>query len=33
VIEGTTVGAIAISGVTKEIDGEIAQAAVDAVLS
>ena len=33
VVEGTTVGAIAISGVTKEIDGEIAQAAVDAILT
>jgi glc operon protein GlcG len=29
--DGHTVGAIAISGVTKEIDGEIAQAAVDAL--
>jgi uncharacterized protein GlcG (DUF336 family) len=30
-LDGQTLGAIAISGVTKEIDGEIAQAAVDAV--
>jgi uncharacterized protein GlcG (DUF336 family) len=30
-IDGETVGAIAVSGVTKEIDGEIAQAAADAV--
>ena len=30
-VDGETVGAIAVSGVTKEIDGEIAQAAVDAV--
>ena len=29
-IDGVTVGAIAVSGVTKEIDGEIAQAAADA---
>jgi uncharacterized protein GlcG (DUF336 family) len=28
---GVTLGAIAVSGVTKEIDGEIAQAAADAV--
>jgi glc operon protein GlcG len=31
-VGGQTLGAIAISGVTKEIDGEIAQAAVDAVV-
>jgi uncharacterized protein GlcG (DUF336 family) len=31
VVDGHTIGAIAVSGVTKEIDGEIAQAAVDAV--
>ena len=31
IIDGYTLGAIAVSGVTKEIDGEIAQAAVDAV--
>ena len=30
-VDGQTLGAIAVSGVTKEIDGEIAQAAVDAV--
>jgi uncharacterized protein GlcG (DUF336 family) len=30
-VDGVTVGAIAVSGVTKEIDGEIAQAAADAV--
>jgi len=30
-IDGVTLGAIAVSGVTKEIDGEIAQAAADAV--
>jgi glc operon protein GlcG len=30
-VDGHTLGAIAVSGVTKEIDGEIAQAAVDAV--
>ena len=29
--DGVTLGAIAVSGVTKEIDGEIAQAAADAV--
>jgi uncharacterized protein GlcG (DUF336 family) len=29
-VDGVTVGAIAVSGVTKEIDGEIAQAAADA---
>jgi len=29
--DGITLGAIAVSGVTKEIDGEIAQAAADAV--
>jgi glc operon protein GlcG len=31
IVDGWTVGAIAVSGVTKEIDGEIAQAAADAV--
>jgi glc operon protein GlcG len=31
IVDGHTLGAIAVSGVTKEIDGEIAQAAVDAV--
>jgi uncharacterized protein GlcG (DUF336 family) len=31
VVDGVTLGAIAVSGVTKEIDGEIAQAAADAV--
>jgi glc operon protein GlcG len=31
IVDGQTLGAVAISGVTKEIDGEIAQAAVDAV--
>jgi glc operon protein GlcG len=30
-VNGVTLGAIAVSGVTKEIDGEIAQAAADAV--
>jgi len=30
-VDGVTLGAIAVSGVTKEIDGEIAQAAEDAV--
>ena len=30
-VDGVTIGAIAVSGVTKEIDGEIAQAAADAV--
>jgi uncharacterized protein GlcG (DUF336 family) len=30
-VDGVTLGAIAVSGVTKEIDGEIAQAAADAV--
>ena len=30
-VDGWTVGAIAVSGVTKEVDGEIAQAAADAV--
>jgi uncharacterized protein GlcG (DUF336 family) len=30
-VDGQTLGAIAVSGVTKEIDGEIAQAAADAV--
>ena len=30
-VDGETLGAIAVSGVTKEIDGEIAQAAADAV--
>jgi glc operon protein GlcG len=29
-VDGVTLGAIAVSGVTKEIDGEIAQAAADA---
>ena len=31
IVDGVTLGAIAVSGVTKEIDGEIAQAAADAV--
>jgi glc operon protein GlcG len=30
-VDGVTLGAIAVSGVTKEIDGEIARAAADAV--
>jgi glc operon protein GlcG len=30
-VDGHVVGAVAISGLTKELDGEIAQAAVDAV--
>jgi len=30
-VDGVTLGAIAVSGVTKEIDGEIAQAAAEAV--
>jgi glc operon protein GlcG len=30
-VNGVTIGAIAVSGVTKEIDGEIAQAAADVV--
>jgi len=30
--EGTIVGAISISGLTKELDGEIAQSGADALL-